>query len=143
MKRRCTLATLLMAAIGLAACTPQPSASGGAADSTPHAKTLQATEADSGKTIELATRDSLKVTLPVQGGTGYGWQLVKSGDTLFEYETKMAQPEEERPGGPQTQVFSINPKQSGEIPLEFRYVRAWEKDVAAAKTVTLKLKITD
>ena len=143
MTRHCALAILLMAAIGMAACTSPPSAPGGASDPALHAKTVQAGESDNGKTIELATRDSLKVTLPVQGGTGYGWQLVKSGDTLFEYETKMGPTEAERPGSPQTQVFSINPKQSGEIPLEFRYLRAWEAGVAPAKTITLKLKVTD
>jgi predicted secreted protein len=144
MARRAGLAAVIIVAAAMAGCGTQGPGAGSAQTAAPRGpKTVQATEADNGKTIVVAKNDAVKVTLPLSNGTEYGWQMVKSGDTLFEYETKLSPSAEERPGSPQTQVFAITTSQAGEIPLEFRYMSVYNKGAAPLKTISMKVKVTD
>jgi predicted secreted protein len=86
------------------------------AQSVPRVFTLS--EKDNGRKIRLRKSDILVLKLQAQFGTGYSWQVAASN-----------------------KIFRFKAKQAGQVELELRYVRVWEKEAQALKTFRLKLQI--
>jgi predicted secreted protein len=82
-----------------------------------------ATNADDGKTFTLAKGATLAIKLPLQSGTGFGWELANLGGTaLAQQGERTSEGATGAPGGEQKQVFRFvaNSAGSASIDLEFR-----------------------
>jgi len=101
------------------------------------------TDSDTGKEIDLAAGQTLRVKLPATPSTGYSWLL--SGDPA---PLKLTRSFYERnkntsgmPGSPQDAVFELRARRAGVATLTFVYRRAWEYNVAPARTFTIRVKV--
>jgi inhibitor of cysteine peptidase len=108
------------------------------------AKPIVLTDADNGKTCELATGEKLEVRLEAQLGTGYSWRPQKPDERVLQPlgERSIEAPREPKLGGKELQVFRYEAKAAGEVTLLFEYVRPWEKDVPPARTFRASVRVS-
>ncbi len=105
---------------------------------------ITVTDADNGKSIEVAKGGTLLVRLTSNPTTGYEWVVTGNPATLELLKSDFARDPEAKnmvgAGGTQTLQFAATAAGSAALKLEYR--RPWEKDVAAAKTfrVTVVVK---
>lgn len=92
---------------------------------------------------ELTVGGELSNDLPFNAGTGYAW-TAKGFDpkvlTLVSQESR-AETTDGRTGGPMIEHFVFKGVKEGETTITFELRRSWEKDVAAAQTRTMKVKV--
>jgi predicted secreted protein len=107
------------------------------------AGTLILTEADEGKTIDLAVGQQAELKLGMSGGTGYTWTLDETDGkviTVGERRTETGD-DPNKIGGPVTVVYPITGAGKGTAKLTARLIRPWMADKPAktmAFTVTVK-----
>lgn len=97
----------------------------------------------------LAVKAGDSVTLPIEENptTGYAWELDNSNAaSLALVSSKYSQPQQkegELPlcGAPGVKTFIFKATKAGSSTLVFKYRRAWEKDVAPIKQVTVFVTI--
>jgi predicted secreted protein len=106
-------------------------------------KTGTLTEKDNGTTVALSLGDRVVVCLPATAGTGYSWQFAKQKTEilLLEGKPEQEQSSEVMPGGTEIQVFRFIARHKGEIALELKSVRPWEKGVRAVKTFSVTVRV--
>jgi predicted secreted protein len=110
------------------------------AQSAPRVFTLS--EKDNGRKIALRKSDILVLKLQAQFGTGYSWQVAANNNKRLQLLRQSVQkPDKNSESGFETQIFRFKAKQAGQVELELRYVRVWEKEAQALKTFRLKLQI--
>jgi inhibitor of cysteine peptidase len=105
--------------------------------------TVTVTDKDNGREVSLAKGATLILRLEARPGTGYAWRVAQNdpdylkaqGESVFE------QPENEKPGDIEHQVFRFTAQASGSSALKLEYARGWEKGVAPAKTYSIKVNI--
>ena len=101
------------------------------------------TERDANREVTLASGATLVVSLRVQGGTGYGWEITHndpsrlkpSGPPQLEVSDKV------RPGAAQQQIFRFTAAKTGTTRLALHYVRPWEQEKTPAKTFSIEVRI--
>jgi inhibitor of cysteine peptidase len=97
-------------------------------------------EGQNGTTTTIGKDQILEIRLPTQAGTGYSWALA-AGPTaplkLARSDTTSA----DRPGASQTQIFMLQPTNTGAGDLVINYSRPWEKDKPPARTFTLHVVV--
>ena len=123
----CVVLPLTLSIIGADAVRAQPSA-------------VAITESQNGTTTTIAKDQTLEIRLPAQAGTGYSWALAHPTAPLklVRLDTASAA---DRPGGPQTQLFLLQPTNTGAGDVVINYSRPWEKDNPPARTFTLHVVV--
>ncbi len=101
------------------------------------------TESQNGGSAELAEDQKLEIRLPVQGGTGFSWELMRPPRAPVRLLSSNAQPAGpgNLPGGPATQLFVFEPTGAGSGDIELGYRRPWEKDTQPARTFVVHVVV--
>lgn len=97
------------------------------------------TERDDGGTVRVAPGAALVVSLPVQTGTGYTWQVSEARGLEQRGAATVERPKAAKPGAPARQVFRFAVK--GEGALKMVYRRPFERGVPPAKTYRMKVVV--
>jgi inhibitor of cysteine peptidase len=101
---------------------------------------MTVTESQNGTTTTVTKDQTLEIRLPAQAGTGYSWALANPTAPL-----KLARSDTpstaDRPGGSQTQVFVLQPTNTGAGDVVINYSRPWEKDKPPARTFVLHVVV--
>jgi inhibitor of cysteine peptidase len=97
---------------------------------------LRLTEADSGRSVELAPGETLEITLPSNITTGFSWHLATEPDVavLEPRSSRYNEPQDGDTvgaGGSETWVFRT--QDAGTTRLELAYYRPWEPDVVEGR----------
>ena len=105
--------------------------------------TIRVTDADNGRTVTIASGDTLVVSLASTPGTGFGWKVAQIDDKVLR---KTGAPElihlpNPMPGAPATQVFRFVATGGGSTGLELEYVRPWEHGTPPARTFKLGVTV--
>ncbi len=111
-------------------------------------------EADADKTLEVGLQTEFALALDSNPTTGYSWQLASYDQGLLylvsrEYEKKEEGGEEKKGeegrgelvGAGGLEVFTFRAIAEGESEIELRYLRPWETDRPAEKTLTFQVEI--
>ena len=88
----------------------------GAVGTVPAAEPIVAlTENQNGSIVEVARSQRLEIRLPVQGGTGFSWELEGGPSTLLRLASSEIRPRDgdARPSGAQVQALVFTPVASG------------------------------
>jgi predicted secreted protein len=101
---------------------------------------MTVTESQNGTTTTITKDQTLEIRLPAQAGTGYSWALANPTAPLklVRSDTPSAA---NRPGGPQTQLFVLQPTNTGTGDVVINYSRPWEKDKPPARTFVLHVVV--
>jgi inhibitor of cysteine peptidase len=129
---------LTVLAVALASITASSRAAGAAAGST-----IRVTDADNGRTLTLASGDTLVVSLASTPGTGFGWKVAHA-DTKVLRQTgpsELVHGRNPMPGAPATQVFRFVASGTGNTGLVLDYLRPWEHGVPPARTFHLGVTV--
>jgi predicted secreted protein len=107
---------------------------------------LTVSEADHGKTIDMAVGQCLTINLKLQNGTGYDWFMLPNSTELMHLygrSVTTAGTADHRPvlGGPATDVFSLCAGDAGEGQVLFGYKRPWEKTVLPIRMFELSVRV--
>jgi inhibitor of cysteine peptidase len=98
------------------------------------------TEIQNATTTTITKDQSLQIRLPAQAGTGYSWALANPTAPLKLVRSDTAVTSN-RPGGPQTQLFVLQPTNTGAGDVVINYSRPWEKDKPPARTFVLHVVV--
>ena len=106
---------------------------------------VQLTDADNGKTVTVKADQALILRLGANPTTGFGWEVSQvDAQLLAQRDSKIYEPANtDKPvvGGGGMEIFQFTALQKGETTLKLIYHRAWEKDVPAAQTYQVTIKI--
>ena len=99
------------------------------------------TEADNGRTIEVAIGDTIEVHLPETASTGFRWHVASSGDPVcaIAEETRVP-PGTAKPGAPGTHQWRLEARKAGEALFKLAYRRPWESG-NAEREFTIRLRV--
>ncbi len=104
---------------------------------------LSLTTDDNGKEITLPKNGQLLVRLPGNPSTGFSWVL--NGDpsplVLVTTDYQRGSQRTGMMGAPQTQQLRFKANGAGTASLHLAYRRPWEKEVAAAKTFDVTVRV--
>ncbi len=133
MKRGFTILLVLFFGVIFSACD----GSGGCGTTT----TIELTEADNGKTIEINLNEQIEVALSSNPTTGYQWInmltegsfIVQVGDSVFETDPDCGQMD----GCGGTQFFTFKATQTGTGAIKLFYMRAWDGEPLRQFSVTV------
>jgi predicted secreted protein len=136
----CRRPTLLLAATVIAASTGLPMNGSGAAD-----RVVAVTENQNGGTVEITRAQKLEIRLPVQGGTGFSWELTHAPGAAVRLASSKVLPGSTgaRPGGAQIQLLVFTPTAAGADDIELGYRRPWEKASPPARTFVVHVVVRD
>lgn len=96
-----------------------------------------------GSTVTLVQGGSIRLTLPLNAGTGYEWRLLRRPPAVVAVAGEAALiATAERPGGPVAQAFDITGVAPGSADLSFGLVRPWEQDTAPAERFSVTIDVT-
>jgi inhibitor of cysteine peptidase len=100
-------------------------------------------ENQNGGSAQISKNQKLHIRLPVQGGTGFSWQLTRTPSAPVRLLSSSTQPAGRGnvPGGPATELFVFEPTGAGAGDIELGYRRPWEKDVAPARTFAVHVVV--
>jgi inhibitor of cysteine peptidase len=104
------------------------------------ARVVAIAEGQNGTTSTIGKDQILEIRLPAQAGTGYSWALAASPTAPL----KLARSDitsADRPGGPQTQFFVLQPTNTGTGDVVINYSRPWEKDKPPARMFVLHVVV--
>jgi predicted secreted protein len=100
-------------------------------------------EQDNGKEIRVRAGEVIELSLPMQAGTGYIWEV----HHLDQKHLKAVHTEirslsgQNLPGGPMLQVWRLKTLAPGETKLKLDYLRPWEGRSKAVKHFEVKVRI--
>jgi len=97
-------------------------------------------EAQNGTTTTIGKDQILEIRLPTQAGTGYSWTPAANPTVPLKL-TRSDTTSADRPGGPQTQFFLLQPTNTGAGDVVINYSRPWEKDKPPARTFVLHVVV--
>ena len=103
-------------------------------------RVVEIAEGQNGTTTTIGKDQIIEIRLPAQAGTGYSWTLAAHPTAplkLARSDTTSA----DRPGGPQTQFFLLQPTNTGAGDVVINYSRPWEKDKPSARTFVLHVVV--
>jgi predicted secreted protein len=106
------------------------------------AATKVVTDADKGGDVQLKTGDTLEVRLSSNPSTGYMWYVHPKSTALLRLTGQtQTEPTEPGVGRPIVQVFTFQPKRTGDGILLLHYVRSWEKPALGEEQFTLHVVV--
>jgi inhibitor of cysteine peptidase len=97
-----------------------------------------------GGAVSVKLGGTLEVQLPANHTTGYSWILVPVADTVLTSQGKAAYAESSaggKVGAGGVETWRFKAVKVGTEGLQFEYRRPWEKNTAAAKTVTIRVTV--
>jgi inhibitor of cysteine peptidase len=109
-------------------------------------QTTELTQADNGKTVNLAVGKSVVIRLPGNPTTGYSWRTAKvTGQSVAAVGEPKYQADAHAPGivgvgG--TYTFTFKAAKQGKAEVNLEYVRPWEKGIAPIKTFSATVEVT-
>jgi len=108
-------------------------------------RSLTLTEADNGKTVTITEGQNLSVKLGANPSTGYDWQVVSTDRTFGYPATTHFYSNSDAVGSGGADKFTWKTKSPlsmvGDHHVKMEYKRAWEKNVAPAKTFEFTVKV--
>ena len=91
------------------------------------AATKVITDADKGGKVHLKTSDTLELRLKSNPSTGYMWYVEKESTPLMKlFRQSQIESTKQGVGRPVVQVFTFEPRSSGDGKLLLHYVRSWD-----------------
>ena len=107
--------------------------------------TVTLTGGQNGASAEISKNQKLHIRRPVQGGTGFSWQLTRTPSAPVRLLIATTQPAgpSNVPGGLATELFVFEPTGAGAGDIELGYRRPWEKDVAPARTFAVHVVVSE
>ncbi|HEY9088844.1 MAG TPA: protease inhibitor I42 family protein [Anaerolineaceae bacterium] len=124
-------------ALALAAC-------GRAAGTASTPAEITITQADAGKTINLAKNDILVLTLPGNPTTGYAWELQPAPDeSVLQVagEPQFVEQDSTKLGSPGAMVFHFTAVGAGQTAVKLVYHRSWETGTPPQDTFEVNVKV--
>ncbi|MBI1756302.1 MAG: protease inhibitor I42 family protein [Fimbriimonas ginsengisoli] len=100
---------------------------------------MTATEKQNGKQVRVPLGSNLDVSLAIQPGTGFEWQVDKTPACLKLTGKSELTGKGRMPGGKQHVVFHFLAASAGSGTLKLKLVRSFEASKAPAKTFTLQV----
>jgi predicted secreted protein len=97
-------------------------------------------EGQNGTTTTIGKDQILEIRLPAQAGTGYSWTLAANPTAPLKL-SRSDTTSTDRPGGPQTHFFLLQPTNAGAGDVVINYSRPWEKEKPAARTFVLHVVV--
>lgn len=101
------------------------------------ARLVEIGEADEGKAVRLPVGAALVVRLPVQMGTGYGWNATSVPDVL----ARAGDPEQETDAGAEHQRLRFDARARGSGPLVLSLRRPWDEGGPAIRTFRVSVTV--
>jgi copper homeostasis protein (lipoprotein) len=106
---------------------------------------LTLSEADSGRTIDIAAGQRVAIQLRANHTTGYRWilatplagVLVRLGEATYERDTVASN----SPGAGGIETWSFQASRPGQEDAHFEYRRSWERDGPAARSVRYTIRV--
>ncbi len=102
-------------------------------------------DADQGSTVELATGQTLVVSLVSNPTTGYSWGIMEVDDAILaqqgEVEYQQDPSSEGLVGAGGTEFFRFSAQKAGETTLSLGYRRPWEADVEPIAVFTVQVVV--
>jgi predicted secreted protein len=106
------------------------------------AATKVVTDADKGGDVQIKAGDVLEVRLASNPSTGYMWYVHPKSTALLKLAgQKQTESTEPGVGRPIVQVFTFQPRRTGDGILLLRYVRSWEKPALGEQQFTLHVVV--
>ena len=105
------------------------------------ARDLTATEADNGKSFNLAIDDTLNVTLEGNPTTGFTWEVTSENPAVVHKVAQSYTSSSNLTGAGGTFTFTFRAASEGSSNLHFVYARPWEKNTEPAKTFDLTISV--
>lgn len=106
---------------------------------------VQLTQADNGKTVQVANGGALVVALTSNPSTGYGWVIVDPEPAILELDGEPkfvpAGSTTQVVGAPGTEVFTFRAVEKGESTLKMEYRRSFEPNQAPADSFSIEVKV--
>jgi inhibitor of cysteine peptidase len=96
-------------------------------------------EGQNGKSLELATGETVEIRLPENATAGFSWSVISGGAPACALvgEERVASPSPPGAGG--EHVFRLRARQPGEASVELNYRRAFED--APARRFTMRVRV--
>jgi inhibitor of cysteine peptidase len=104
---------------------------------------LALTDADAGRSVELALGQQLLVRLASNHSAGYGWSLAEETDAVVTLEQTPSYEESDAThlGAGGIETFRFEAVRTGEQTLRFSYRRPWERGSPAARTLSYTITV--
>ncbi len=102
---------------------------------------FQVDESQNGSEIKLRVGETLEIRLSENPTTGFRWALQSSGAPACIPVKDYYEPSARAPGAGGGHRWRFQAKQVGEGRIEIRYRRAWERQGAAARTYSLRVRV--
>jgi inhibitor of cysteine peptidase len=103
--------------------------------------TITLSEADAERSVDLAVGQHLLIRLPATPSTGYAWELTNDLGEALAYDGSTIEAGEKMPGAPAHQQLSFTARAPGATTIALAYRRPWEKDVAALRTFSVRVRV--
>lgn len=102
---------------------------------------LSVTAADSGKSLEVSSGDTLSLQLPENPTTGYRWAVQSPENQNLELQSSEFSPPSSGIGGSGQRVFTFRAKSSGTATLQLKEWREWEGDRSILNRFELTVRV--
>ncbi|HEY9628009.1 MAG TPA: protease inhibitor I42 family protein [Coleofasciculaceae cyanobacterium] len=106
-----------------------------------HPMSLSVTAADSGKSLEVSSGDTLSLQLPENPTTGYRWAVQSPENQNLELQSSEFSPPSSGIGGSGQRVFTFRAKSSGTANLQLKEWREWEGDRSILNRFELTVRV--
>ena len=132
----------LLLAATLLGCAGLPSLAAHAATHKQPVNTVEIGELGQQANVVLNVGDTLRVILPANPSTGYGWQVAENNSAMLQGSASKNLPAaQSRRGVPGKQSFTFTTVAPGKERLLLNYRRPWEKDVKLARSYAVEVTI--
>ncbi len=103
---------------------------------------LQINESQNGQEIEWRRGEKFEIHLSENPTTGFRWAMESRGAPACALVEDRYQPSDAAPGAGGTHRWQFQATQAGEARIELNYRRSWDRQGAAARTFTLRVRVT-
>lgn len=105
------------------------------------------TDVRPGSTLELRVGDVIELRLDGNASSGYRWSFVDTGEGVLvdtgERSISLGGREDRRVGSGSSETWRLRAARSGRQIAIFEYRRPWETEVAATRTVSWDVRVSD
>jgi predicted secreted protein len=105
------------------------------------ASSTSLTSSDNGKTIQVHVGDTIDIALDSSPGTGYGWAIEKSDETLLTLKQSKFSASSGAIGSSGTETFTLLAKRAGTVNLQLKYWRSFEGDRSITRRFAVTMQI--
>jgi predicted secreted protein len=125
------------------ACSAPPQSSSQAPINSPinSPMTTALTQADSGKTIQIKSGDTISINLPENPTTGYRWTIQSADEQYLELQSSDYAGAGTAPGSGGQRLFVFRTKASGSVDLQLKEWREWEGDRSVTNRFSVAIEV--